>query len=262
MKRKNRRKTLRASGRRAAGQPAEEPSWDANHAYIAGCTEGGVPYGITWDQFRVAHREAEGMSRLRARDGQLVPAADIDFSRLMLGPRARSSNPKRASCFACGSPKQLIPTECCGSLVCVSPPGVGPYSNPVHDCKGSHARYTLCGYHFDAEHGGDWTSCEQCKAEFEPELYQFYASNRFNSVSVHVSLEVIQKPSCTDCGKTFSILADAFAVEKNEFLCSDCDTNRSVHIWMLYEEDDIDRSEGAALKQVGPQNRDDDDIPF
>jgi hypothetical protein len=57
--------TLASAKSRRPKQPVKEPQsvgygvdWDENFAYIAGRTEAGFPYGVTWEE--LAESEAEG----------------------------------------------------------------------------------------------------------------------------------------------------------------------------------------------------------
>jgi hypothetical protein len=52
-------------------QPVKEPQsdgygvdWDENFAYIAGRTEAGFPYGVTWEELAESEVAAEGTTRL------------------------------------------------------------------------------------------------------------------------------------------------------------------------------------------------------
>ena len=65
-----RKATLAARNRRDPKHPAAEPSsngygveWDENFAYIAGQTEAGFPFGVTWEESAEGEAGSEGGNR-------------------------------------------------------------------------------------------------------------------------------------------------------------------------------------------------------
>ena len=263
MKRKKRAHARGNVGRRPdPNDPPGVQSWDENFAYIAGYTEGGAAFGTTWDDYYMTQRETEGTCQLRSRNGAFVPAVDYEVARLMEKPPLRTSDGRRSACIVCGKTKQVKLIECCGSHVCVATTPFTPYSDPTLHCSRAHARYTVCGYHRDQNHVGLWTACALCKSDFEPELYLFYATNRFNAVTLDYVPSHNGRSSCVDCGTRVSLLADAFQITEGQIICGKCSDDRQEPMW-------IARPGSVSWEQGGPdplpdgeESDGDDEIPF
>ena len=78
-----------------------------------------------------------------------------------------------ARCGLCGKTKNLTRTECCGSWICDDEHTYQLFSYARNSCSRNHRRYTLCGYHFNEGHPGDWKDCPKCRESFETEMYRF-----------------------------------------------------------------------------------------
>src|SRR5512146_2297685 len=88
------------------------------------------------------------------------------------------AGPTLGRCELCGQRRLLLPTECCGRLVCgVAGPTIG-------GCCRRHERYTLCAYHFAEGHEGEWQGCGECRADFKTEMYVWYGTNEHNFVKL------------------------------------------------------------------------------
>ena len=108
----------------------------------------------------------------------------------------------------CGKTKNLTKTECCGNSICDDEHNYQLFSYARNSCNRNHRRYTLCGYHFNEVHEGDWRDCPKCRDSFETEMYVYYGTNEYN-------FEVLPNPpayeptKCADCGKVTTLPASS-----------------------------------------------------
>jgi hypothetical protein len=54
------------------------------------------------------------------------------------------------------------------------------FSYARNSCHRNHSRYTLCAYHYNEGHAGDWQTCRICRESFETEVYVWYGTNDYN----------------------------------------------------------------------------------
>jgi SWIM/SEC-C metal-binding protein len=66
-------------------------------------------------------------------------------------------------CGLCGKTTNITKTECCDQWICDDESDYKLFSFEHNSCYRNHSRYTLCGYHYANEHGGNWKNCKQCK---------------------------------------------------------------------------------------------------
>lgn len=86
-------------------------------------------------------------------------------------------------CGICGETKNLEKTECCGEWVCMDDTSS---SNPKpNKCHTFHRRYTICSYHHDLGHTGDWRECRTCKESFPAVVFVEMSENEFNFKSTY-----------------------------------------------------------------------------
>ena len=87
---------------------------------------------------------------------------------------------KKSACGLCGKTKNLVKTLCCDNWICDDVHEYVPFSYATNSCYRSHDRYTLCSFHHNNSHSGDWKNCKKCKHEFEIESYVDFGTNNFN----------------------------------------------------------------------------------
>lgn len=128
-------------------------------------------------------------------------------------------------CGLCGKTKNLTRTECCGNWICDDEDDYQLFSFARNSCSRNHSGYTLCGFHFNEEHEGDWKDCPECRDSFETEMYVYYGTNEYN-------FEVLPNPPayeptrCADCGKVI-VLADGGYLESGDrYYCGRCSAKR------------------------------------
>ena len=124
-------------------------------------------------------------------------------------------------CFICGATKNLVRTECCGKWICDDEDKYVPFSYAHNSCHRNHRRYTLCAYHHDNGHKGDWKTCPECRKMAEPEMVAWYGTNEYNWEKMPDPPKF--KPTkCSKCGKTIVLSEGGYSHGKEGYTCSDC----------------------------------------
>lgn len=135
-----------------------------------------------------------------------------------------ASKAKRC-CGLCGATKNLIKTECCGNWICDDEADYVLFSYSRNSCHRNHRRYTLCGYHFNEEHQGEWQDCPECRDNFETEMYVYYGTNEYN-------FEVLKNPpefeptKCSDCGAVIVLGNGGYMTSGDKYWCGPCSAER------------------------------------
>jgi DNA-directed RNA polymerase subunit RPC12/RpoP len=128
-------------------------------------------------------------------------------------------------CGLCGATTNLVKTECCGNWICNDEENYVMFSFARNSCSRNHRRYTLCGYHFNEEHGGKWQDCAECRNSFETEMYVYYGTNEYN-------FEVLENPpeyeptKCAECGAIIVLGDGGYMTSKDGYLCPKCTAKR------------------------------------
>jgi len=127
----------------------------------------------------------------------------------------------RPHCGLCGKTKNLIRTECCGQWICDDEDQYKVFSYARNSCYRNHRRYTLCGYHHNEGHPGDWKDCPRCREDFETEMYVYYGTNEYN-------FEKLQNPPayepthCSLCGAVIVLGRGGYSMNGDEYHCGEC----------------------------------------
>src|SRR3712207_858602 len=77
-------------------------------------------------------------------------------------------------CGLCGKTGRLTKSECCDQWICDDESSYRLFSYARNSCSRNHGRYTLCGYHHNEGHAGDWRDCQECREAFDTEIYVYY----------------------------------------------------------------------------------------
>ena len=127
----------------------------------------------------------------------------------------------RPRCGLCGKTGRLIKTDCCGNWICDDEHKYVLFSYARNSCHRNHSRYTLCAYHHNEGHAGDWKDCGECRHAFETEMYVWYGTNESN-------FEKLQNPpsyeptKCSKCGLIIKLGTDGFTQSGDEYWCEEC----------------------------------------
>ena len=135
----------------------------------------------------------------------------------------RTSKPRgdKRRCGLCGKKMILTKTDCCGNRICDDEHKYVLFSYARNSCHRNHSRYTLCAYHHNEGHEGDWKDCEECRQSFETEMYVWYGINEYN-------LEKLPNPPsyepthCSKCGVVIKLGTDGYTRNGDEYWCEVC----------------------------------------
>lgn len=128
-------------------------------------------------------------------------------------------------CGLCGSTENLTRTLCCGNWICDDEEDYVLYSFARNSCSRNHDRSTLCSFHSNEGHTGDWKNCKKCRKAFETEIYVYYGTNEYN-------FEVLPNPpayeptKCLDCGAVIVLADGGYSLSGDGYRCFRCSAKR------------------------------------
>ena len=134
---------------------------------------------------------------------------------------SRKKTTDSPKCGLCGKTKNLTKTECCGQWICDDEDKYVIFSYARNSCHRNHGRYTLCGYHFNEEHPGNWKDCPECRRSFETEMYVSYGTNEYNFEKLE-NPPAYKPTRCSSCNEVIVLSDDAYSRKGNEYLCEKC----------------------------------------
>jgi ribosomal protein L32 len=138
--------------------------------------------------------------------------------RLAEKQRKLSNKPK---CGLCGATANLTKTECCSNWICDDEDQYVLFSYARNSCYRNHTRQTLCGFHYNEGHAGDWQSCGECRDNIETEMYVYYGTNEYN-------FEKLENPPdyeptrCSKCNAMIVLSEGGYSSTGDGYLCADC----------------------------------------
>jgi hypothetical protein len=128
---------------------------------------------------------------------------------------------KRNRCGLCGKTGKLRKTECCGNWICDDHDKYVPFSYGRNSCNRNHDHYTLCGYHHNEGHEGDWKDCKECLDSFETEMYVWYATNDYNFEKLE-NPPTFEPTHCSECGKVIRLGKEGFSQLGDKYTYNKC----------------------------------------
>lgn len=170
---------------------------------------------------------------------------------------------KRPACGLCGSKSNLTRTECCRQWICDDSDEYVPFSYARNSCYRNHSRFTLCGYHFNEEHEGDWKDCKKCREDLSDnmEMYVDYGINEYNFEKLPNPPE-FELTYCSQCGERIVIGDGGYSTKGDTYTCQDCKPLNIIKppaasdVFDDFEDDDLD--EGFPYRLTAD---DADDLP-
>jgi hypothetical protein len=126
-------------------------------------------------------------------------------------------------CGLCGKTENLTRTECCGQWICDDEDNYVLFSYDRNSCYRNHRRFTLCGFHHNEGHAGDWRTCKECRKSFEHELemYVYHGTNEYNFEKLPNPPKY--KPThCSRCGTVIVLSEGGYSTRGSEYLCAAC----------------------------------------
>lgn len=157
-----------------------------------------------------------GFKRRVRRSGPLPPAEnDYTGRRNFYGQQYHykdNAENNGTFCGLCESTRgPFIQTECCGNWVCDTEGQyeIGSYEREGQ-CHRNHRYGSICAWHHQEDHDGDWKECQRCVDDFHPYDYAVKASSQGNSGTVRrynfenncrhdLDLTTIEFPTCFEC---------------------------------------------------------------
>jgi hypothetical protein len=101
-------------------------------------------------------------------------------SRTELNRRTPVKSAAGPRCGLCGKRGKLVRTECCDNWICDDQRSYVMFSHARNSCHRNHSHYTLCAFHHNGQHDGDWKTCQKCRENFETEMYVWHGTNEYN----------------------------------------------------------------------------------
>ncbi len=139
--------------------------------------------------------------------------------------RSKSKRRPRKKCGLCGRGGKLTKTPCCGQWICDDSDEYVLFSHARNSCWRNHIRFTLCGFHYNEEHDGDWKECPECRDNFQTEMYVWYGTNEYNFETLP-NAPAYDPTKCSTCGKVISLGEDGYSTLGDDFWCEDCSEQR------------------------------------
>jgi hypothetical protein len=133
----------------------------------------------------------------------------------------KQKRPAARRCGLCGKTGKLTRTECCANWICDDGRKYVLFSYARNSCRRNHDRYTLCAFHHNERHAGDWKDCPKCRDSFETEMYVWYGTNEYN-------FEKLPNPpsfaptKCAKCRAVIHLGTDGFTISGAEYWCQTC----------------------------------------
>jgi hypothetical protein len=135
--------------------------------------------------------------------------------------KARAVAPDKPRCGLCGKTKNLTRTDCCGNWICDDEHKYVMFSYARNSCHRNHHRYTLCGYHSNEGHEGDWKDCSRCREEIDTEMYVWYGTNEYNFEKL-ANPPSYEPTCCARCGRVIRLAFEGHSYGPEGHLCDRC----------------------------------------
>lgn len=126
-------------------------------------------------------------------------------------------------CDLCSSTrKMLAKTPCCDNWICNDENDYVMFSYARNSCARNHRRFTLCGYHHNEEHKGDWKTCKKCLDSFELEMYVWYSANEYNFTKLE-NPPKYEPTHCRKCNEIIILSDDGYSSLCGAYYCGNCE---------------------------------------
>lgn len=133
-----------------------------------------------------------------------------------------SKREPRKRCGLCGKTKNLIKTWCCGNWICDDEHKYVAFSYARNSCHRNHRKQTLCAYHYESGHSGNWWECETCRDDFSTAEYVAFGTNEYNFRKLEnpPSFKPIR---CDKCKTVIDLAKDGFTQTGGDrYVCEKC----------------------------------------
>lgn len=129
-------------------------------------------------------------------------------------------------CFICGKRTKLVKTGCCRKWICDDERKYALFSYARTSCHRNHDRYTLCAYHHDNGHKGDWKTCPACREAFKDqvEMFVWYGTNEYNWERLP-DPPTYKPTTCAKCGGVIRLPDGGYSYGRDGYVCATCKPN-------------------------------------
>ena len=152
-------------------------------------------------------------------------------------------------CGLCGKTRKLIRTECCGNWICDDEDKYVLFSYARNSCHRNHSRFTLCAYHHNEGHEGDWKTCEKCRTQLDPEMAAWYGTNEYNFEKMP-DPPTFEPKKCAKCGAVIVMANGGYSYGPDGFKCEACMN----HPFLKPRQNRRDASETQAKGKAKPRS--------
>ncbi len=135
--------------------------------------------------------------------------------------KSKRESRKGARCGLCGKTGNLTKTPCCNNWICDDEDEYVLFSYARNSCHRNHWHYTLCGYHYNERHKGDWRECEKCRKDFRTEMYVWHGTNEYNFVKLE-NPPSYEPTRCAKCNRVIKLGDDGYSIKGEEYFCMRC----------------------------------------
>lgn len=141
-------------------------------------------------------------------------------------PKRQANADTMPRCGLCGKTENLTRTECCGEWICDDEHEYRLFSFARNSCSRNHRRLTLCSYHFNEGHERHWQDCDECRDDFNPEIYVWYGTNEHNFEKLRNPPEY-EPTHCAGCNRIIRLGSDGFVLSAGKYYCERCGSKAS-----------------------------------
>ena len=134
-------------------------------------------------------------------------------------PRTKRAPTKR--CGLCGKTRNLIKTDCCDNWICDDEHKYVMFSFGRNSCSRNHRRQTLCAFHHNEGHTGNWWECDECRKSFSTAEYVLYGTNEYNFRKLD-NPPAFDPITCAKCSKVINLGSDGFSLSGGKYFCEGC----------------------------------------
>lgn len=127
----------------------------------------------------------------------------------------------RPACGLCGKTTNLTKTECCDQWICDDEDQYVLFSYAKNSCYRNHERYTLCGYHYNEGHSGDWKTCRKCRKDIKTEMYVYYGTNEYNFEKLQ-EIPAYEPTRCSKCNTVIVLSEGGYSTKGGKYFCGRC----------------------------------------
>jgi hypothetical protein len=133
---------------------------------------------------------------------------------------AKKSSGNKPKCGLCGKSGKIMKTDCCGNYICDDQDSYVLFSYARNSCARNHERFTLCAYHKNEGHKGNWKDCKKCLEEMgdELEMYVWYGTNEYNFTKLE-NPPTFKPTYCGNCGKHLPLPDGGYLTFCGEYRC-------------------------------------------